>query len=331
MDTELKVGVPLGQSLKSLAAYFVITKQSEGKSPKTVSYYHDNLRRFLWYCDQQQFSDDIRLITQWQVKQFLAYVGSAKDRWGLTGTESQTSKLPASQATVRHYYVVLSCFFNWVVAEGFLSESPMAKIKVNKPKPKVITPYSPEEMNHMLAVCDQDFGCGAKFLGSRNRALLLVFLDSGIRLSEMAGMRLDDVNSQTGEFKVTGKGDKQRFCHLGVTARKALWKYLMFRPGVQCTDLWLTEESQPMALRGIQSAIESLKKRAGVKGSGNVHRFRHSFALNFLRADKNVFNLQYLLGHSDLDMVRRYTSALGMQDAIEAHRKSSPADMMKLK
>lgn len=83
-----------------------------------------------------------------------------------------------------------------------------------------------------------------------------------------------------------------------------------------------------MTNAGVQSLVKRLKQRAGVHSDGSIHRFRHTFALNFLRLDRNVFNLQYLLGHSDLDMVRRYTSALGMEDALEAHIKASPADSL---
>ena len=85
-----------------------------------------------------------------------------------------------------------------------------------------------------------------------------------------------------------------------------------------------------MRSTGIQIMVKRLKQRAGVTSNGNCHRFRHTFALNFLRADKNVFNLQYLLGHSDLKMVRHYTAALGMEDALKAHEKASPADMLGL-
>jgi site-specific recombinase XerD len=91
----------------------------------------------------------------------------------------------------------------------------------------------------------------------------------------------------------------------------------------------LTEEGKPLHNGGVHSLVKRLKERAGINGSGNVHRFRHTFALSFLRTDKNVFNLQYLLGHSDLDMVRRYT--LGMEDALRAHEKVSPADLLEVK
>lgn len=315
-------------SLKSLVVGFVLTKRTEGKSPRTVKYYQDNLRRFLWYAGRQGWSDDIRFLTKWQIREFLGYVGTETHRWGLEGNGSETSQRNASHSTVHHYFVVLSCFFNWVVEEGFVEENPMARIKVAKSKPKVVVPYSSEEISRMLAVCDYDYEHNAKFLGSRNRAIILVLLDTGIRLSELLGMKVGDINNDTGYIRVLGKGGRERVVRMGKVARKALWRYLMYRTHKDTQELWLTEERKPLHNSGVQSLVKRLKERAGINGNGNVHRFRHTFALSFLRTDKNVFNLQYLLGHSDLDMVRRYTSTLGMEDALRAHEKASPADLL---
>lgn len=315
-------------SLKSLVVGFVLTKRTEGKSLRTVEYYQENLRRFLWYAERQGWSDDIRFLTEWQIREFLGYVGTETHRWGLEGNGSETSQRNVSHSTVRHYFVVLSCFFNWVVEEGFVEENPMAKIKVAKSKPKVVVPFSSEEISRMLEICDYDYEHNAKFLGSRNRAIILVLLDTGIRLSELIGMKVGDINNDTGYIRVLGKGGKERVVRMGKVARKALWRYLMYRTNKDTQELWLTEEGKPLHNSGVQSLVKRLKERAGINGNGNVHRFRHTFALSFLRTDKNVFNLQYLLGHSDLDMVRRYTSTLGMEDALRAHEKASPADLM---
>ncbi len=190
-----------------------------------------------------------------------------------------------------------------------------------------IKPYTLEEIGRMLAVCDRDYEHNAKFLGSRNRAIVLVLLDTGVRLSELLGMTLEDINTSNGNIRVTGKGNKERVVRVGKVAQKSLWRYLMHRPD-KGQSLWLSEEGKRLGCVGVQSLVQRLKERAGVNGDGSVHRFRHTFALNFLRADKNVFNLQYLLGHSQLEMVRRYTSALGMEDALKAHEKASPADTM---
>ena len=67
--------VPPGVSLRSLVAGFVLTKRTEGKSPRTVEYYQDNLRRFLWYAQRQGWSDDVRFLTEWQIREFLGYCG----------------------------------------------------------------------------------------------------------------------------------------------------------------------------------------------------------------------------------------------------------------
>ena len=318
-------------SLKSLVAGFVLTKRTEGKSPRTVEYYQENLRRFLWYAGRRGWSDDVRFLTEWQIREFLGYVGTETHWWGLEGNGSETSQRNASHSTVRHYFVVLSCFFNWAVGEGFVEEGPMVKIKVAKSKPKVIVPFSNEEIGRMLAVCDYDYEHNAKFLGSRNRAIILVLLDTGIRLSELLGMKVSDINNDTGYIRVLGKGSKERVVRMGKVVRKALWRYLIYRTYKDTQELWLTEEGKPLYNSGVQSLVKRLKERAGVNGDGIVHRFRHTFALNFLRTDKNVFNLQYLLGHSDLDMVRRYTATLGMEDALRAHEKASPADLLGVK
>lgn len=119
MVVSRRSGAPPGTSLRSLVSGFVLTKQTEGKSPRTVEFYSENLRRFLWYAQQAEWSDDVRLVTEWQISEFLGYVANEKCRWGLQGNGSETSQRKASFTTVHHYFVVLANFFGWVVREGF--------------------------------------------------------------------------------------------------------------------------------------------------------------------------------------------------------------------
>ena len=318
-------------SLRSLVKGFVLTKRTEGKSPRTVEDYDENLRRFLWYADRQGWSDDIRFLTEWQIRDFLGYVGTETNRWGLEGNGSETSQCRASHTTLHHYWVTLSNFFNWLVKEGFVAESPAARIRVAKPKPKVVIPYGGDEIGRMLAVCDYDYEHNARFVGSRNRAMVLVLLDTGVRLSELVNIKVRDINNDTGHIRVLGKGSKERVVRIGKAAQKALWRHLTCRGHNAVEALWLTEEGRPLHNTGVQSLIKRLKERAGITGDGSTHKFRHTFAMSFLRAGGGVFHLQYLLGHSDLEMTRRYTSALGMEDALRAHEKASPADTMGFK
>jgi site-specific recombinase XerD len=223
---------------------------------------------------------------------------------------------------------VLKVFFNWCVRESYLTENPLAKIKMPNPKLNVIQPYNKQEIENLLAVCETDFRNNAKFIGSRNKAIILILFDSGLRVSELANIKLEDIDTERGWIKVKGKGAKERVVRVGATAQKALWRYMIFRKQTSYDSLWLTEEGKPLASKGIQIMVKRLKLRAGVTSKGNCHKFRHSFALAFLRKDKNPFNLQYLLGHSDLRMTRHYVSTLGAEDALKAHESASPADML---
>jgi len=319
-----------GTSLRSLIGAFVLTKLTEGKSPRTIEFYSENLRRFIWYAERENWPQDIHGITQWHIKAFLGYVAIEKAKWGLKGNGSETSRKQASQATVRHYYNILKRFYNWLVEEGIIGENFMDRIHVAKPVPPVILPYSQDEIRKMLVICDYDFEHNARFLASRNRAIVLVLLDTGLRLSELLAMKLGDIKEENGHLKVLGKGRKERVVRIGKRARSAVDQYLSYRPRNGRQELWLTEEGRPLNGTGLQSLVKRLKQRAGVDSEGSIHRFRHTFAVQFLRADRNVFNLQYLLGHAELEMVRRYTGALGLEDALEAHAASSPADLLNL-
>lgn len=317
-------------SLKSLVRGYILTHQTNDCSPHTVAYYGGTLRRFLWYADKQSWPDDVRQLDQWHIREFLGYVATELARWDKQGNGSESSCRKASHSTVHHYYSVLRAFFHWTVAEGFVAESPVARIKVAKPKNKVIRPYTPDQIRKMLAACDHDWQRNAKFLGARNKAIVLLLLDTGLRASELASIKLRDIDVERGWIRVLGKGSKERLVRIGTVAQKALWRYLVHR-GYDGDYLWLSEEGQPLRTSGIQSSVDRLKQQAGISDDGCLHRFRHTFALSFLRVDRNPFNLQYLLGHSSLEMVKHYTATLGMEDALAAHIKASPADHLQSK
>ena len=100
----------------------------------------------------------------------------------------------------------------------------MAKIKFANTKLKIVKPYTTKQIKDMLSVCDYDFRHNEQFLASRNKAIILVFLDTGLRVSELSGMMLTDIDRDRGRINVVGKGAKERVVRIGATAQKALCK-----------------------------------------------------------------------------------------------------------
>ena len=116
--------------------------------------------------------------------------------------------------------------------------------------------------------------------------------------------------------------------------RKALWKYLAFREQRSKETakdwVWVTEEGTRLTVNGLNIAFRRIKKRAGVNSPGGVHKLRHTFALNALRGLKDPTLLQLLLGHKSLEMTRRYTQGLRIEEALQAIDRASPVDRLRL-
>ena len=189
----------------------------------------------------------------------------------------------------------------------------------------MVKPFTLHDIEALLRLCS-----GNRFLDIRNRAVLLLFLDTGLRLSELAGIQLKDLDFDRETVRIMGKGAKERLVRVGKTTQKALLRYLLMRTDMH-PCLWVTEERRPMMCRGIQIMVRKLCARANIiDAKPGPHTFRHTAAINYLRNGGDEFTLQIMLGHSTLQMTRRYVSSLGTEDMIRVHKKASPVDNMRL-
>jgi len=293
-------------SLESQLKLFLISCQVNNLSPKTIEFYAQTVAPFLAFCRDRDITNPMR-ITVDVVRLYLLVL--------------QQRLKPVS---VQDNYRGIKRFLNWLVEEGILKENPIARLRAPKAPKLIIQPFSREQIAMMLAVCNKTFA------GCRDRAIVLMFLDSGLRLSELAGIALSDMDIEKGIIRVTGKGSKQRLVHIGRETQKAVLRYLLRRSD-DWPCLWVTEERLPMKAGGIRQVIRRLGKRAGITGTRcSPHTFRHTFAITCLRNGLDEFNLQCLLGHTTLQMTRMYVQSLGAGDAIAAHEKASPVDNMRL-
>ena len=133
-------------TIKQAIDGFLLNCKVECKSWGTIDCYRDKLKGFLWYATNYDWSDDPQSIDSWKVREFLAYAGNAKNRWGTTGNGSENCRDP-SKAGGWRYYRTLRHFFNWAVSEGFLQKTPLSNIKPNPPKEKPAELYTAEEID----------------------------------------------------------------------------------------------------------------------------------------------------------------------------------------
>ena len=313
--------------LCDLVEGFLFSLRAEGKSNSTIDYYSYLLNPFLSYISEQGWVDSVSSLDTRRLREFLTWTATRTFELKVASNGGKIIK-KAKPSTAWPYYRALRRLLNWAVEEGYLESSPLATIHFKQPPAPPIEGYSRDELLRLLAVCDLDIRTGARFTGIRNKAMLLLFLDSGLRRAEMANLKLSDLDLDERRVHVIGKGNKVGIAPFSSKTAKALWAWLIQRKQRAKSDrLWITEEGRAFSVNGLVSWFHRLKKRAGVNGPGGVHRLRHTAALQYLRGAKDSFLLQLFLRHEDLAMSRRYTQGLKQEEAIEAHRNgASPVE-----
>ena len=304
--------------LENLIQGFKLCCQTEGKSPKTIEWYITFLLRFLAFLELNSYPTGAAQINKEVIRAFILYLQ--------VEAKTPRSKKLLSPATVQGYVRTLRVFFSWVVKEEYLLVSPAAKIPVPKATHKVINTFTHKQIGKLAQACYRSNGNGY-----RNLTILLLLLDSGIRVSELVNINLEDVNLVEGWLKIKiGKGGKERIVPVGSVVQKSLWKYInQFRtqPLTQkVTSLFLSDNGLPLTRSGIQQMLRRCGKRAGISGVRcSPHTFRHTFAKSYLVNGGDIFSLQKILGHSSLASVRTYLNLFGT-DIKKQHQKYSPAD-----
>lgn len=277
------------------------------------------------------------------LKRFVAYFGEDKLFANFTGDDIRhymhyLSENGLSDRSVHDCLVILSSLWTFAAQEFGV---PHIIKQVEKPSytQKEIVPFTESEIKLLLAAAEWTMlwnTSKGKAVRShrptwrRDIAIILLLLDTGLRVSEMCKLLVSDYQQESGRLMVRyGKGNKQRVVFLGATAQRVLWRYMMGRQRIRPQDpIFTTRDSKPLDRGYVRQLVARIGDNAGVP-SVHPHRFRHTFAIQFLRNGGNVFELQRILGHSELDTVKIYLS-IAQVDIERAQKANSPADNWRL-
>jgi len=303
--------------LQELIRYFDTYNRSEGKSPFTLRWYRETLNTFLRWLVETERPVTLGSIDENGVREFILWMQARR----IHGHEITAS-------TVNSRVRALRSFFNWLYRKGYTGSHLLQDVKPPRLPKVMVDTLTDEEIARIMASLDR-----STMAGSRNIAILAMFLDSGLRLSELVGLKAANVHIEDQYVKVMGKGSKERMVAFGNTARNALLNYAVhFRgepahPGVE--EFFLTLDGYPMSRQGVISLLRRVGAVAGVPRL-HAHLCRHTYATNFLINGGNVLLLKQNLGHTTLAMVDRYVHLATSRVAILS-RDYSPLDRLNIR
>lgn len=206
------------------------------------------------------------------------------------------------------------------------------KVKMPPLPKRVIEIFTQDEVRRMVEATQRSskYRKDGKLISNRrptadrDKAILLTLVDTGVRASELCAFTVGDYNEKRGRLHVQhGKGDKERFVVPGQRTQKALWKYLTSRPSAKPTDpLFATRSNGHMSRDNLYHMIADFGAKVDV--AAHPHKFRHTYAVNFLRRGGNLIQLRDLMGHEDIQTLQAYVTLAETDiDAAVAH---SPVD-----
>jgi site-specific recombinase XerD len=282
---------------------FLNDRKAQGFSAGTMHFYNTKLIMFAKFCESKLITNITQITTSDLREYMLLLEEQGHNQGGRYGC-----------------YRTVKTFLYWWEQEvepvGW--SNPIRKVKPPKLLIEPLEPANLDDIKAMIATCDKTFN------GLRDRAIMLALLDSGARAKEFLSIKLKDNNQFSGETLIQkGKGGKARTLFFGKITRRSVRAYLNSRQD-NSDSLWVTLSGEDLNYFGLREIIRRRAKKANIKRP-SIHSFRRAFAINMLRAGVDVFSLQKLMGHADLQVLRRYL-AQTTDDIAQAHRIGSPVD-----
>lgn len=281
-----------------------------GRSVKTIENYDRYLERFFAFTKVKKVSD----LSETQVREFRLHLNRQ------AGSKVGGRVEPMKRRTQNYYLIAIRAFLKFLRKRGIEALSP-ERIELAKVPERSLDLITPNELKRLLATPD------VKTLeGKRDKAILELFFSTGLRISELCGLSIDDVDLTRDEFSVRGKGEKVRVVFLSDTAKKCLQEYLTARKDLD-DALFVrygrkaNDGGEPrLQPRAVQRLLKHYAAKAGITRKVTPHVIRHSFATDLLSNGADLRSVQALLGHANIGTTQVYTHVTD-KHLREVHKK----------
>lgn len=281
--------------------------------PHTLKFYRSEINTFLSYLKEQEI--DVVALKPYQVtaehikENVILYLRKYKG---------------AKVVTVNTRLRALRAFFNFLHTEKHIPKNPFENIKLLKDRKNIIATFTKEQLNRLFNQPDL-----TTFTGVRDYTIMLLLLETGIRANEAVGLTLADIRWEDSLICIrNAKSYRERLVPIQATMKQQLKKYIAIRGYVETDALLVTIDNTPLSKRALQNRIEKYGKEAQLKGVRcSCHTFRHTFAKLSVQQGANIFELQTILGHTSMEIVKTYVNLFGT-DVRDRHKEFSPLKVL---
>jgi len=231
-----------------------------------------------------------------------------------------------SSNTIAHHIRHIKSFWAWMYNEGFIDNNTLAQVKTPGETSKVVIPLTTAEINQLLKVIPRD-----NHRGYRDSCIIITLYGTTLRISELLDLPLSSVNFTNGQITVAGKGDKERSLFLSPKVYKALYKYYSkWRPNVSSDHFFIHDDGRKLTRFYFEHRIQVYVQRANLNKSCTPHILRYSGTIGLLRTGCDPYTLQQILGHTTMEMTRRYLK-IANTDIEKSMKAFSPAEQIEIR